>query len=158
MVVDVEDNMSTKEQLENDIKDALRSRNETALSTLRMLRAAIMNKAIELKKKDEGLSEKEIIVVIKSEVKKLKDAIVDFTKGNREDLAEQNRKEVDVLKKYLPPEMSEDETRIIVKKIIGEMDASPSDIGKVMGKVMGELQGKADGSLVRKLVQEELSA
>ncbi|MEA3272342.1 MAG: GatB/YqeY domain-containing protein [Patescibacteria group bacterium] len=150
--------MLLKEQLDNDIKEAMKSRNETALSTLRMLRAAVMNKAIELKKKDEGLNEEETLAIIKSEVKKLKDAIVDFEKGKRADLVEQNKKEIEILQKYLPEEMAEEEVREVVKKVIEEMGATQSDMGKVMGRVMGELKGKADGGLVRKVAQEELSA
>lgn len=148
--------MSLKEQLDIDFKEAMKSKNAATLSVLRMLKTAVMNKAIEFKKKDEGLSEEETMTVIKSEVKKLKDAIVDFEKGGRPDLVEQNKKEIEILQKYLPEEMSEEDVRAVVKKIIGETGATQSDIGKVMGRVMGELKGKADGGLVRKVVQEEL--
>lgn len=147
---------SIKEQLDEDFKHALRAKNKAVLNTLRMLRAAIMNKAIDLRKKDEGLNEEEIIAVAKSEIKKLKDAMEDFEKGRRIDLVEKNKKEIEILKKYLPAEMSEEEIKIVVKKIIEEMNAGSSDVGKVMGRIMSGLKGKADGGLVRKIVQEEL--
>lgn len=149
--------MSIKIQLDEDFKEALKTKNESVLSVLRMLRAAIMNKAIELKKKEEGLNEEETLAIIKSEVKKLKDAIAEFEKGGRMDLAEQNEKEIKVLNKYLPPEMSEDEVREAVQRVVTETSAGPSDMGKVMGEVMKEIKGNADGNLVRKIVQEELA-
>lgn len=144
-----------KEQLEIDFKEALKAKNESVVSTLRMLRASMMNKAIELMKKDEGLNEEEIIAVIKTEVKKLKDAIMDYEKGGRSDLAEQAQKEVGILKKYLPPEMSEDEIRTVVARIVASNPGG--ETGRIMGEVMKELKGKADGGLVRKILQEEMS-
>lgn len=143
-----------KEQLEIDFKEALKAKNESVVSVLRMLRASSMNKAIELMKKDKGLNEEETIATIRTEVKKLKDAVVDYEKGGRADLAESAKNEIEIMKKYLPPEMGEDEVRAVVIRIVA---ANPGgEMGRVMGEAMKELKGKADGSIVRKVLQEEL--
>jgi hypothetical protein len=143
-----------KEQLEIDFKEALKAKNESVVSTLRMLRAATMNKAIELMKKDEGLNEEETIALIRSEVKKLKDAIVDYEKGGRMDLAESAKNEIEIMKKYLPPEMGEEEIRAVIVRVVA---ANPGgEMGRVMGEAMKELKGKADGAMVRSVLQEEL--
>lgn len=144
-----------KEQLEIDFKEALKAKNESAVSILRMLRAAIMNKSIELMKKNEGLNDEEILAVIRAEVKKLKDAMADYEKGKRSDLAEQAKKEINILKKYLPPEMSEDEIRAVVARIVATNPVG--ETGQIMGEVMKELKGKADGVMVKRILQEEIN-
>jgi hypothetical protein len=144
-----------KEQLEIDFKEALKAKNESVVSVLRMLRASTMNKAIELMKKDAGLNDEETIAVIRTEVKKLKDAVVDYEAGGRRDLAESAKAEIEIMKKYLPPEMGEDEVRAVVVRVIA---ANPGgEMGRVMGEAMKELKGKADGGLVRKILQEEMA-
>jgi len=143
-----------KEQLEIDFKEALKAKNQSVVSVLRMLRASTMNKSIELMKKEEGLNEEETIAIIRSEVKKLKDAITDYEKGGRSDLSEQAQSEIEIMRKYLPPEMSEDEIRVAVARIVAENPGG--EIGNTMGEVMKELKGKADGTDVRRIVQEEL--
>lgn len=144
-----------KEQLEIDFKEALKAKNESVVSVLRMLRASTMNKAIELMKKDEGLNEEETIAIIRTEVKKLKDAIADYEKGGRKDLADSAKNEIEIMKKYIPPEMGEDEIRAVVVRMVA---ANPGgEMGRVMGEAMKELKGKADGGLVRKILQEEMA-
>jgi len=140
--------------LEIDFKEALKAKNQSVVSVLRMLRASTMNKSIELMKKEEGLNEEETIAIIRSEVKKLKDAITDYEKGGRSDLSEQAQSEIEIMRKYLPPEMSEDEIRVAVARIVAENPGG--EIGNTMGEVMKELKGKADGTDVRRIVQEEL--
>lgn len=161
--------MSLKEKIQADTKKAMVEKSQLKLSVLRMLMAAILNKekekraklskSQELEKLDElsKLTDEEIIEVIASEVKKHKDSIEQFQKGNRQDLAEKEKEELEILTAYLPEQMGEDEIRKLVKEKIADLGASgPQDNGKIMGALMPQLKGKADGNLVKKIVQEEL--
>jgi len=161
--------MSLKEKIQTSLKKAMQEKDELKVSVLRMLMAAIFNKekekraklskTEEIEKLDElsKLTDKETIEVISSENKKRKDSIEQYEKGNRQDLADKEKKELEILKDYLPEQMGEEEIRKIVKEKIEELGAtSPQDTGKVMGAVMSELKGKADGDMVNKIVQEEL--
>lgn len=161
--------MSLKEKIQADLKSSLQERDELKVSVLRMLRAAIFNrekekraklsKTEEIEKLDElsQLTDEETIEVISSENKKRKDSIEQYEKGNRQDLADQEKKELEILNNYLPEQMSNEEIRKMVKEKIEELSASqPQDTGRVMGALMPQLKGKADGSLVNKIVQEEL--
>jgi uncharacterized protein YqeY len=147
--------MSLQEQLVNDMKEAMKARDEVKVSTIRMLRAAIKNKEIEKGGTSYKLSDKEIIDVIITAIKQRKDSIEQFTKGNRNDLAEKEKKEAEILQGYLPPQMSEDEIKTEVKKAITEAGAaSQKDMGKVMKVLMPRVAGKADGAVVNRLVKE----
>ena len=162
--------MSLKEKIQTDIKKAMQEKDQLKVTVLRMLMASIFNKEKakraklskteeDLEKLDElsQLTDEEITEVISSENKERKDSIEQYQKGNRQDLANQEKKELDILKDYLPEQMSEDEVRKIVKEKINETGAStPQDTGKVMGALMSELKGKADGGMVNRIVQEEL--
>ena len=124
-------------------------------SVLGMLLAAIMNK--ELAKGKEATQE-EIIEIIFSELKKRKESVLAFEKGNRKDLADKERAEIKVLEKYLPEQMPEDELRKIIKEAVGKTGATTvKDMGKVMAEIMPQIKGKADGSLVSKIVKESLT-
>lgn len=168
--------MSLKEQIQQDLNSSLKERKEIDVITLRMLNAAILNKEKEKRNKlskeklaeeelaEEELAEKsqlideEIIEVIASEVKKRKEAILEFEKGERQDLAEKEKKEIEVLKKYLPEQLPEEEIRKLVQESIGKVGAQEmKDIGKVMAELMPQVKGKADGSLVNKIVRELLT-
>ena len=143
-----------KEKLSNDIKTALKGKKELELLVLRGVSAVIKNKEIE--KRDE-LIEEEVIQIFLSEAKKRKDSIEEFKKGNREDLVEKEKKELEILKKYLPEQMSEDQIKEEVKKVIKKVGAVGSqEIGKVMSVLMPKLKGKVDGKVVSKLVGELL--
>lgn len=147
--------MSLQEQLVNDMKEAMKARDEAKVSTIRMLRAAIKNKEIEKGGTSYKLSDKEIIDVIITAIKQRKDSIEQFTKGNRNDLAEKEKKEAEILQGYLPPQMSEDDIKAEVKKAIAETGAvSQKDMGKVMKALMPRVAGKADGAVVNRLVKE----
>jgi len=144
-----------KEKIDNDFKEALKSRDEIRVSTLRLLKAAIQNAEIS---KQEVLSDDEIISAIKKQVKQRKDSIDGFKKGNREDLADKESKELEVLKAYLPDEMKPEELLGLIKEAIAETEAtSPGDMGKVMKLVMAKTKGAADGRAVSALVNKELS-
>ena len=161
--------MSLKEKIQTDIKKAMQQKDDLQVSVLRMLMAAVFNKekekraklskTEEFEKLDElsQLTDEETIEVISSENKKRKDSIEQYEKGNRQDLADKEKKEMEILMDYLPEQMSEEEIRKIVKEKIEELGAStPQDIGKVMGALMPQLKGKAEGTMVNKIIQEEL--
>ena len=144
-----------REKINEDIKKAMKEKDELLLLVLRGINSAIHNKEIE--KKGEEITEDDILGIVMSESKKRKEAIEEFKKGGREDLAEKEQKELDILKKYLPEQMGEDKIREEVKKAIEEVGAvGPQDTGKVMSVLMPKLKGKAEGGAVSKLVGELL--
>jgi hypothetical protein len=159
-----------QEKINSEIKQAMIAKQELLLLVLRGINASIKNKEIEkrtklvktekdLTKIDElcKLNDEEIIDVISSEAKKRKDSIFEFTKGNRLDLVEKEQKELEILKQYLPEQMSEDAVKEIVQKAIEETGAvGPKDTGKVMAKIMPQVKGKTDGKVVSKIVAELL--
>ena len=148
-----------KQKITDNIKQALKSGDALRLSTLRMLSAAIANKEIELRKKDMGLSDDEIIPVINSELKKRKDAAVEYKKGGREESAKKEESEAAILKGYLPPEMPDKELREIVKKSVAESGAqSQKDFGKTMKLIMPQVKGRADGNKISQMLKEELTS
>lgn len=163
--------MSLNQKIQEDLKIAMKEKDEIALETLRMLNAQIINREKEkrLKLSKEGLDEKdllkgsklkdqEIIEVIISEAKKRREAISEYEKAQRTDLAAKENKELEVLKRYLPEQLSEKEINKIIEEVVEETDAKDiKDIGKVMTNVMPRLRGKADGNLVNKIVKEILS-
>lgn len=146
--------MSLKEQIEQDLVEAMKSKNETQVSTLRMLKSAIHNS--EIQKKQE-LKDEDILAVIQSQIKSRQDSIALYEQGDRQELADKEKTEIEILKKYLPEQMGEEEIRDIVKKAITDTSAADiQDMGKVMGALMPQVKDKADGSLVSKIVKEEL--
>ncbi|NIT72210.1 MAG: GatB/YqeY domain-containing protein [Phycisphaerae bacterium] len=147
-------------KINQDIIEALKAKDEEKLSTLRLLSAAMKNLAIEKGlEKDAELEDADAAKVVKSQIKQLKDAMADFEKAGRDDLASQNKKEIGFLSEYLPEEMGEDELRKIVKQKINEFgEPTAQDFGKVMGAVMKEVGDRADGAMVKRLVQELLAS
>ena len=161
--------MTLKEKIQQDLKTALRARKEVEVSTLRMLSAAILNREKEKRYKlskekpdlsEEGLQKEsfltdgEIIEVISSEVKKRREAISEFEKGKREELAEKEKKELVLLKKYLPEQLSKQEIKKLAQEIIERLEARDvKDMGKVMGELMPKIKGRAEGGLVSELVK-----
>lgn len=151
--------MSLKSKISEDVKNAMRRGSEgaLALSTLRMVSSAIANKEIELRKKDLGLSDQEVLDVISHEVKKRKDAALEFRKGERTDLAEKEEAELLILKDYLPPEISEEDLIRIVRDGVRESGATgEKDFGKAMKVIMPTLKGKASGDRVSEALRNEL--
>lgn len=142
-------------QITNDLKEAMKTKNQTKLNTLRMLQAAIKNRQIELKK---PISCADITELVAKEIKQRKDSIIQYNQGNRTDLAQKEAQEIKVLEKYLPKQMEVKELSDIIAKAIKVTQAKdPTDIGKVMGEIMPRVKGKADGSLVSDLVKESLN-
>lgn len=147
--------MSLQENIDSDIVSSMKSKDEETVSVLRMLKSAIHNFQIASKKEPQDA---DIVGVIQEQIKSRKDSIGLYRKGNRQELADKEQKEIEILSKYLPEQMSEDDISAVVKKAVAETDAtSIQDMGKVMGKVMPELKGKADGSMVSEVVKSELS-
>lgn len=141
------------QQIDGDLKKALKEKNELALSSLRNLKAALKNTEIE---KQHALSDEEAISVIGKKVKQHKDSIESFKAGGRADLVEAEAGQMAVLQKYLPQAMSEAELTALVKQIIADSQASSKDFGKVMKEVMAKVKGAADGSIISKIVKENL--
>jgi uncharacterized protein YqeY len=146
--------MSLKEVLQQDLKTAMKEKDSIRKNVITMVRAGILqiekDKRIELD--DEG-----VIEVIAKGLKQRKDSIVEFEKGNREDLIENINKEIDVLMSYLPQQLSQDEVSKIVAETITEVGAtSAKDMGKVMSALMPKVKGRADGKLVNIIVKQQL--
>jgi len=147
--------MSLKEQIEKDIVESMKTKDEETLTVLRMLKSAIHNAEI-LKKED--LKEEDILGVIQGQIKSRQDSVVLYEQGDRQELAEKEKTEIEILKKYLPEQMEEGEIRALIQKTIAEQNAgSIQDMGKVMAALMPLTKGKADGSLISNIVKEELS-
>lgn len=147
--------MGLEERLVNEMKEAMKSSEKLRLSTIRMIRSAVKNKEIELREKldDEGIQR-----VIQGMVRKSEESLFQFEAGGRADLVEKERKEMEILKSFLPQSLSQEEIIKIIEQSMEETQASSlKDLGKVMKSVMPKLQGKADGKLVNQLVKERLS-
>ena len=148
--------LSLEEIIFNDMKEALKRKEKLRLSTLRMIRAAIKN--AEISKKDK-LNEDEIIGIIANHLKKLEDSLDLFIKGERPELADKAKKEIKIIKEYLPEQLSEEEIRKIVKDTIGRFNfKSLQDVGPAMREIIPQLKGKADGKIVNKMVRDLLDS
>lgn len=148
--------MTLKEKIAEDLKLAMRSGDILLRDTLRLIDSAIKNAEIEKKKRDEGLNDEEVLDVISRAVKQRQDSIRQFEAGGRADLAEKEKKELDLLIPYLPAQLSREEITAAVNEIIARTNAGSNDLGKVMGQAMAKLKGAADGNVVREIVKEML--
>lgn len=147
--------MSIVDQLNADMKEAMRNKEKTKLSVIRMVKSSLQNEQIKTGKE---LSEEEVITVLSREMKQRKDSLHEFQKAGRDDLASNVEVEIGILEHYLPEQLSEDELKQLIAQTINDVNAtSKADMGKVMGALMPKVKGKADGGLVNKLVQEALS-
>ena len=143
-----------RDDINRDMVAAMKSGDKDRLSTLRMLLSAIKYKEVDAKHQ---LNDEEVVSVLSTLIKQRQDSIDQFRKGGREDLVLKESKEVEVLKGYLPPQLSADEVRDIIKKAAQETGAAgPKDMGKLMKAVMPLVKGKADGKLVNDIVKEVL--
>ena len=141
------------EQIDQDLKVALKEKNDTVATELRSLKAALKNEEIDNKA---ALTDDQVTKVISKRVKQHKDSITSFEAGNRADLVSVEKAQMTVLEKYLPKQMDESEVAAVVKSTISSMNATVADFGKVMKEVTGKLKGAADGTLISKLVKENL--
>ncbi|MDA8441258.1 MAG: GatB/YqeY domain-containing protein [Peptococcaceae bacterium] len=150
--------MSLKERLTEDMKTAMKAREEgkQRLSVIRMVRAAIKN--AEIDKKSE-FGDTEVIEVLAREVKMRRDAALEFAKGNRPDTVEALQQEIAILLEYLPQQLNEAEVRQLASEVIAQVGAQgPKDLGKVMGAITPKTKGRVDGKLVNQIVRELLGA
>ena len=148
--------MSLKEQLMSDFKDAMKAKDEVRKNTISFARAAVKQYEIDNRKEldDEG-----IIAILAKQVKMRKDALSDFEKAGRMDLADAYKQEIEVLQKYLPAQLSADEIRDIVKATAADLgiEGGKQNMGRLMGAVMGKVKGVADGNDIRKVIEEFLA-
>ncbi|BDU50464.1 GatB/YqeY domain-containing protein [Haliovirga abyssi] len=142
------------EQLSEDIKTAMRSKEKNRLMTLRMLKSKLKDIMINEKKE---ISDEVFISVVTKSVKQIKDSIESYKSGGRDDLVEEEKIGLDILSDYLPEQLSEEEVEKIIKSIMVKNEISEKkDMGKAMKLIMVELKGKADGKLINKIVQSYL--
>ncbi|MEI9910135.1 MAG: GatB/YqeY domain-containing protein [Bacteroidota bacterium] len=149
--------MSLEQKIMGELKTAMLAKNEAALRSLRAVKAAIL-----LAKTSEGaggeLKEEDETKLLQKLVKQRKDSLEIFEQQNRADLAKKEREEIEVIEKFLPKQLSAEELKEIVSKIITEVGASsPADMGKVMGAATKQLAGKADGKTISSLAKELLA-
>ncbi|MFA5096751.1 MAG: GatB/YqeY domain-containing protein [Candidatus Omnitrophota bacterium] len=146
-----------EEKILNDYKEAMKTGDKLKSSVLSFLRADMMNAAVAKKKK--ALDDTEAVSVIKKQIKQRQDSIEQFTRGQRPEMAEKEKKELEILKAYLPPELSADALKKIIEEAVAAVGADGmKDMGKVMKEVNAKAAGQADGKLVSDLVKERLSA
>lgn len=143
-----------RDKILNDLKDAMKTQNKEVLSVIRMVKGAMQLEEI-AKKRD--LNDEEITAVIARQIKTRKESIVEFEKGNRQDLVDQNNAEIVILKKYMPEQLSETEVVSIIEKAFAEIKPrGAADMGKIMGALTPLLKGKADMGEANRLIREKL--
>lgn len=143
------------DQINEDLVAAMKAKDEVSVSTLRLLAAAFKNKQIEL---GHELTDEEVLEVISRSAKQRKESIDAYSKGGREDLAAKEKAELEVIGKFLPEQLGEDEIGKVVDEVISQTNAtSKAEMGKVIGGVMQRLKGQADGGVVSRIVSEKLS-
>ena len=148
--------MSLQERLSEDLKDAMRQKDETRRSTIRFIRAAVQNQEID---KREALSDDEIIGVLSRLVRQHQESIAEFKKADRPELVDKEEAELRIIREYMPEQISEEELAELAREAISQTGASgPGDMGKVMGILMPQVRGRADGSQVSSVVRQLLSA
>jgi len=146
--------MSLFDTMQKDMLSAVKSGDTVTVDILKIVLSALKNARIA---KGEDLSEDEEKKAVFAEAKKIKDSIEQYTSAGREDLAQREQAQLDVVQKYLPQEAGEDEIRSVVERVVNETGASGAgSMGMVMGTVMKELQGRADGAVVSRIVREVL--
>ena len=148
------------EQLQSDMKAAMKAKDAVRLRTIRSLRSAIMAKEIDMRTDGEAsISDEEAMAVLQKQAKQRRDSIEQYLAAGRDDLREVEEEELLIIESYLPQQLSLDEIRSEVKAVI-ESTGAPGmqDMGKVMGQAMGRMKGKADGKLVQQAARELLSA
>ena len=144
-----------KQKILNDLKNAMKNQNKELLSVVRMVKGAIQMEEIKVKHE---LSDDEVIGIIAREIKTRKESIKEFEKGNRTDLIEQTNKEIDILNKYMPAQMSEEEINATIDSVFTKVNPTkPSDMGIIMKEITPLVKGKADMSLVSSKIKEKLS-
>jgi len=150
--------MNVKETILADLITAMKAKDTKRLQVLRSLKAKLLEKEIEQRSGGKAeLSNEDALAVLAKAAKQRKESVDQYTAGNRLDLVDVEKIELEIIESYLPAPMSEDEIIELIDNQINKVGATGmQDIGKVMGPIMGQLKGKADGSLVNKLVKQRL--
>ena len=149
--------MGLKETLKSDLTEAIRSSDKVVSGTIRMVLTAITNEEVS-GKEARVLTEDEIITVLSREAKKRREAAEEFAKANRPDKSAEEKAEGEVIAKYLPAQLSEEDIKKMIAAAVASTGAAgPGDMGKVMGAIKGQIAGKADGYLVSSLVKAALA-
>ena len=144
-----------KERIINDLKEAMKAQDKELLAVIRMVKGAMQME--ELNKKAE-LTDDEVISLIAKQIKTRKESIVEFEKGNRQDLIDATNEEIEILNKYMPEQLSEDEVNKIIDEIFDEVKPeSMRDMGKIMGIANAKLKGRADMGSVSSKIKERLN-
>ncbi|MDD5098964.1 MAG: GatB/YqeY domain-containing protein [Candidatus Colwellbacteria bacterium] len=145
-----------KEQIISDLKSAMKNADQFRLGVLRLLSSAMQNESIALRGKGESeeLTDENVIAVLKKEAKKRKESIAMYGDAGRNDLKENEEKELAVIKEYLPPELSDEEIKNVIEPIIA---AGDRDFASVMKSAMAEFKGRADGKVVSEMIRSLLS-
>jgi uncharacterized protein YqeY len=147
---------SLYERLDQALKEAIKNQQPVAASTLRLLKSAIRYREVDVKR---SLTEAELQATINTQVKQRREAIAEYTKAGRPELAKQEEEELSVLLSFLPPQLSPEEMAAEVAAVIAEMGATgPNDLGKVMKSAMARLAGRADGKVIREIAQQRLGS
>ena len=148
--------MDLQQQLHEDLKDAMRARDEKRKSAIRMVLASVQLAEVE---RPDTLSDDEVIELIRKEVKRREEAVVLMRQAGRDELVADELAELEILGKYLPALMSEVEIRDLAQSVIADLGAgSMRDVGRVMGAIMPQVKGRADGRMVNQVVRDLLSA
>ena len=148
--------MSLKERLADDLKDAIRNRQESRKTAIRMATWAIKNAEVE---KGTALSDSDVLAILGREAKRQRESIAEFEKAGRQDLVDKERAELKVLQAYLPAQMGRDEIVQAAREVIAEVGAAgPGDKGKVMPVLIGRLAGRAEGREINEVVTELLAS
>jgi len=144
-----------KTQLQDALKTAMKSKDNHRRDVLRLVQSAIKQVEVDSQKE---LSKEDVVAILQKEAKRRRESIADYTSGGRDDLAEEERAELDIIEEFLPQQLSAEEIGAIVDEVIAQTGAtSAKERGKVMGPVMAKVKGLADGSLVNQIVRERLN-
>lgn len=144
-----------KEKILIDLKNAMKNQNRELLSVVRMVKGAIQLEEIKVKHE---LNDDEVITIIAREIKTRKESIKEFEKGGRNDLIEKTSREIEILNKYMPAQMSEEDVIKVIDEVFTKVNPTgPSDMGKIMGAIAPLIKGKADLGFVNTKVKEKLS-
>ena len=148
--------MSLYQRLDQAFKEAIKNQQPVATSTLRLLKTAIRYREVDVKR---PLTEAELQATINTQAKQRREAIAEYTKAGRPELAKQEEEELSVLLSFLPPQLSPEEMAAEVAAVIAELGATgPNDLGRVMKNAMARLAGRADGKVIREIAQQRLGS
>ena len=146
--------MTMKTRLEDDLKQAMRSRDAARRDVIRYLRSEIRNQEIKVQ---EDLDDDGVVQVLSRQAQQRRDSIEAFTEANRTDLVEKEQAELEIIMEYMPQQMTSDEIASLVQEVVAEVGASgPGDMGKVMSQIMPKVRGRAEGREVSSIVMETL--